>query len=241
MSETATCSVTFPKDQKKWLPCRSCDRHTWHKVLALAAVTDTSPNGKSRVWIDSMIIQCQGCRSVSFCEETRQTGIEQWNPAKRKWIKAVFTELYPPRLVGHSWLPYAGLLPRKVHSFYRETYEALCNKLFLLTSAGIRAIVEAVCQEKHMQGKDLKERIDNLALAGIVTRDGAGVLHNLRFMGNQALHETKVHTEQELCTAFDVVEYLLKGVYILPKQALHLPKPRSKPNRSTQRPYSGAL
>jgi hypothetical protein len=42
-------------------------------------------------------------------------------------------------------------------------------------------------------------------------------------LGNAAAHEMKAHNTKELNAAFDVVEYLLRGVYILPKQAENLP------------------
>jgi hypothetical protein len=43
-------------------------------------------------------------------------------------------------------------------------------------------------------------------------------------MGNDAAHEVKAHSEADLMTALDVVEYLLKGVYVLPRLAAKLPK-----------------
>ena len=58
----------------------------------------------------------------------------------------------------------------------------------------------------------------------MVTPDGAKILHSLRFMGNDAAHEVEAHPEADLMTALDVVEYLLKGVYILPRLAAKLPK-----------------
>ena len=43
-------------------------------------------------------------------------------------------------------------------------------------------------------------------------------------MGNEAAHNVKAHTQTELNLAFDVVEHLLKTVYILPQQTKRLPK-----------------
>jgi hypothetical protein len=42
-------------------------------------------------------------------------------------------------------------------------------------------------------------------------------------MGNKAVHEIKEHETEELNAAIDVIDYLLKGVYILPKIAEKLP------------------
>jgi hypothetical protein len=43
-------------------------------------------------------------------------------------------------------------------------------------------------------------------------------------MGNEAAHETKANTEEELFTALEVVEHLLKTVYIIPRKAIKLKK-----------------
>jgi hypothetical protein len=59
---------------------------------------------------------------------------------------------------------------------------------------------------------------------GVLTNDGATILHSLRNMGNDAAHEVKPHREEELKVAFDVVENLLESVYLLPLKAKKLPK-----------------
>ena len=43
-------------------------------------------------------------------------------------------------------------------------------------------------------------------------------------MGNDAAHEVKAHKIEELTIALGVVEYLLQGVYVIPKRAAQLPK-----------------
>jgi hypothetical protein len=116
------------------------------------------------------------------------------------------------------------LLPAGVHRIYNETHRALCEGLPVLTGIGIRAIVEAVCNEKGAAGKNLEQQIDSLKTMSLITPDGASILHSLRFMGNKAAHEVKPHTPEELATAFDVAEYLLKGVYVLPELGNKLPK-----------------
>ena len=105
-----------------------------------------------------------------------------------------------------------------------ETYSALCNQLRVLSGIGIRALVETVCKDKAAVGKNLKEQIDNLVVLGILTRDGADFLHSLRIMGNNAAHDVEPQTEDDLDIAFDIVEHLLQGVYLLRIKASKLPK-----------------
>jgi hypothetical protein len=85
-------------------------------------------------------------------------------------------------------------------------------------------LVEVVCKERKAPGKDLQKRIDGLVENGDLTAAGAAILHSIRTMGNEAAHEVKAHASEDLSTAFDVVEHLLMGIYILPAKASKLPR-----------------
>ncbi len=133
-------------------------------------------------------------------------------------------EVYPGRVAGRHKLRGSRYLPSQIISVYNEAHSALCNKLSVLAGVGIRALIEVVCKDKSAIGSNLEKQIDNLVTMGVLTKDGAEILHSLRIMGNQAAHEVKPHSEKDLNTAFDVVEHLLEGVYLLPLKAKKLPK-----------------
>ena len=81
---------------------------------------------------------------------------------------------------------------------------------------GIRALVETICKDKQAKGKDLFNKINDLVTIGVLTSDGATILHKIRTLGNDAAHEVKPHKFEQLSLAMDVCEHLLQGVYILP-------------------------
>ena len=116
------------------------------------------------------------------------------------------------------------LLPFPLPNIYKETHAALVNQQPVLAGIGIRALVEAVCNDQAAQGKNLEQKIDGLMNMGLLTKDQAEFLHGLRILGNEAAHEVKPHKEDTLGAAMDVVEHLLKTVYILPVQAKKLPQ-----------------
>jgi len=130
---------------------------------------------------------------------------------------------FPSRIAGRSEMNGVYHLPQGVYAIYAEAHAALCAELTIMTGFGIRAIVEAVCKEQSASGRNLQEKIDSLLALGLITESGKSILHNLRFMGNAAAHEMKAHRPEELNAAFDVIEYLLQGVYVLPKTAATLP------------------
>ena len=207
-----------------WVACPSCDKVTSHEILRRVDTRDESPDGDIRIWEDFMIIKCRGCCTVTFCIESSNTEETNWDPETNSEFLVKKHRLYPPRVAGRTEMESIYILPFGIYGVYKESHAALCSDQPILAGIGIRAIVEAICKEKGIPGRTLEKRIDGLVTKGIVTQAGADILHNLRFMGNNAAHEIKAHSIEELTTAWGVVEHLLQGVYIIPKQAAKLPK-----------------
>lgn len=215
---------SLPADSYETIPCGECDRETRHKVLARTGSHWGEANGLVDIWRFYKIVQCQGCMTTSFSEEYQCSEEMDYDPDTGEPYLPTTRKIYPSRIAGRPIMRQAHLLPHGVFKIYEEARGALCAKLNIMAGFGIRAIVEAVCKEKDMKGNNLERKIDSLAEAGHITKAGAAILHSLRFMGNAAVHEMKEHGLAELNTAFDVIEYLLHGVYVLPQQATQLRK-----------------
>ena len=222
MSRTASSKVKDPKGAELWLACAKCDGTTCHKQLALVAESDESPGGDIQVWNDYIVVQCSGCKTISFCIESRCSEDIDYDPYTDQQVLGTQHTLYPSRISGRPQFSGIHDLPTGVYRIYAETHECLCSEKPILTGVGIRAILEAVCTEKATTGK-LYKQIDQLYTRGLISKDSVDFLHNLRFLGNKAAHETKAHSPAELNAAFDIVENLLQTVYILPKVAAKIP------------------
>jgi hypothetical protein len=224
MSRYASVSLNDTQGKERWLPCSECDGKTCHKVLVSANTLEYLDPAfiDMRQWEQYEIVQCQGCKTISFRKNWQSTGELHENEIGDTELDDHET-IYPGRVAGRQRLRGSWDLPPQITSIYNETHSALCNELPVLAGAGIRALIEVVCKDKSASGSDLKERIDNLATMGVLTENGAKFLHSLRIMGNKAVHEVKPHGEEELSIAFDVVEHLLQEVYLLPKKAEKLP------------------
>lgn len=224
MDEPVSLDTHIPIDVYVVIPCGECGRETRHKVLAETKTHWQDDKALVDLWRQNQIVQCQGCLTLSFCEASQFSEDVDYDQNSGEPFLPTTRKLFPNRVAGRPMMPEAHLLPHGVFKVYEESHGALCAELRVMAGFGIRAIVEAVCNDREMRGRDLKERIDALELAGLVTPAGAIILHSLRFMGNAAAHEMRAHSHQELNAAFDVIEYLLQGVYVLPKQAEQLPR-----------------
>lgn len=206
--------------------CGQCDRPTYHTVVRSAEYKSHWQEGDFSVsgWDAYQVIECLGCATVSFRAIHQNSEDVDHDPDTGELVPNQTEELYPSRVAGRRELDNVLTLPAPIQRVYTETLGALRNALPVLAGIGIRALVETVCKDRQTRGRNLEERIDNLVTQGVLTQDGANILHSLRIMGNEAVHEVKPHSADRLNIAFDVVEYVLTGVYLLPAKAASLPQ-----------------
>lgn len=189
--------------------CADCCRSTCHKVLASVDITDSLYDLVYDHSENFQIIQCQGCKTISFQQITRSP----YDGPGADWVE--YCDRYPS-LKGSTPIKDSHFLPPSVKRIYIETVEAINSNLSVLAGIGIRALIETICVDKNAVGKNLVCKIDNLVQIGILTPEGAEILHKLRSMGNESAHKVKTHDRELLILALDVAEHLLRGVYILP-------------------------
>jgi Domain of unknown function (DUF4145) len=200
--------------------CRECRRSTKHEIVTEATLSGSSGSRDFEVcWaVEHQVIRCMGCDTFSF-RRVSSNDQDVYQTSEDEWIYNEQEDIYPNPHEGRVPLADDDLLPPKVQRIYGETLTSLNNRQNVLCGIGIRAIVETVCKDKQSKGKDLNSKINSLVSQGVLTKDGADILHKLRTLGNNAAHEAQPHTPDELRLAFDVLDHLLLGVYILPIHA----------------------
>ena len=216
------------KDKEKHLykiHCEECLNTTLHKALFSIGLTEQSEY--FLCWTDFQIIQCQGCHSISFrknYQNPEDVGhyIDSNDEYHEELIEHV--TIYPPRMLGRKQIEDTWLLPPNIANIYKETCSAISNDMAILSGIGMRALIEAICKEKNSTGKNLEKKIDYLVENGIITQDGADILHTVRDIGNESAHQIKQQDKDTINIAMDIVEHILKSVYILPKIAERIKK-----------------
>ncbi len=218
--KTTHLGISEVSEKTKWILCHECGKKTEHIVLSQVSNEDGDENVTA--WTDFYFTQCNGCKSVTLLKEFRFSEFWEPNAYTGEMELDVETTLYPNRLQGRKEMSDLFLVPHGIGIIYSETLNALINSQNILAGIGIRAIVEGVCKDKASTGRNLKDKIDDLANKGFITNDSATILHSLRFMGNSSAHEIKSHGSKELNTAFDIINNLLQNVYVMPKKAIDI-------------------
>ena len=190
--------------------CVDCNRPTSHDILHTEEAGGFDEGSDIHWGREYHTVRCRGCEAISFVKVSWDS--ENTDGDGQPILVIV---LYPNRGARKpidDWYYFPG----KVGAIYKETLAALSNKAPILGAIGIRAIVEAICEDKGCVAGSLESKIDLLVSNGYLSAPQAQFLHLQRFMGNAAAHEIKAPDRAELGAALDIAENLLRTLYILP-------------------------
>ena len=195
--------------------CRDCCKKTNHNVLSDHT---ESHRDEYQCDISYQILQCLGCDTKSFRKVFYD--IEAAYPTYNDhWEVPEDVTVYPKAVEGHKQIDDLWELPDIVRIIYSEVLMALREDSKVLAGLGLRAAVEAVCNDLDIPGKSLEVRINKLASSGYISKNDAERLHGIRFMGNDAAHDIKTPKDATLSVALQIVEHLIASVYILENKA----------------------
>lgn len=104
-----------------------------------------------------------------------------------------------------------------LYDLYEEIKEAFESGSNILAGVGLRAMVEAVCMQEKIEGRNLQEKIKNLHNKGLIASSEQPILDKLRLIGNLSTHQIKAFPLDKLNYALDIINHVLKSIYVLPK------------------------
>jgi hypothetical protein len=177
------------------------------------------------------ICRCRGCEAIRFREESWSThDIDYENN-----LPIYSVQIYPKTTASSNRRPSdTTYLPQVITRIYAETVAALNVGAPILAGGGLRAIVETICNDQRVTGKNLQSKIDGLVSKGLLAKAQADFLHEERFLGNAALHEAKPPSKQELDDGLAIIEGLLNTIYVLPVTAGRLRAKRAKRSQAIE-------
>ena len=217
--------------------CNNCRNSTKHKVLKSIKEKGSEPWDSTHDFFwetDYEIIQCLGCESISFRSNSINSEHDDHEGRSIPTIR-----IYPQRssdsLLAKNYLN----VPFNIQRIYNETIECYNYDNLTLCGAGVRALVEGICQEngitegnvqytekdgtiKIVKKSNLQGKINGLNDNGILTSKSADILHEHRFLGNSAVHELAKPTSEELKLAIEIIENVLDTLYEIPNKGLKL-------------------
>jgi hypothetical protein len=169
-------------------------------------------------WDTYQTLKCGGCETVFFrvISSNSEDVDYDWDQDGNEVGRYNTVERFYPEIENlRDEINGFDLLPSHLAAVYTEAAKALNSNQPVLAGIGIRAILETICKDKCAPGSNLYEKIDGLKSQGVLSPNGAEVLHKLRVLGNTSAHEVKPQSSDQLLLAFDVLDNLLSNVYVL--------------------------
>lgn len=176
------------------------------------------------------VAECLGCNSISFLhfkwDNDEDSKDENGDPLK---IASYFIE-DERWFEDYEFLSEEDLdeLPAMIFEMYEEFQEALQREMRLLAGVGMRMLIEAVCLNQKITGKNLQDQIKTLLNTGNISKNDYDVLDELRKIGNTSAHKIKRPSDSILKAALEAVNHLLRTIYVVPKRTRRL---KNKPKK----------
>jgi hypothetical protein len=197
--------------KKHRIYCNWCQQETNHELRGEHQFPAGVEIGEDDLWLYRFWV-CSGCEHGTLLQS-------HW-----VWLDDLddgVVQYFPKRTQGQLCAkPYAKLKP-KLSKLYEEAITCYNQEAFILCAAGLRALLEGICHDKRIKGKNLKAKIEGLKLF-LPNKNIIRNLHHFRFMGNEAVHELSAPKPTELGLAIEVIEDLLNFFYELDYKASQL-------------------
>lgn len=193
--------------ERERIYCNTCKGETWHEN-----VTIHEHDRYDYFWgypqkFESVIFKCCGCEDVSF--RITKHPFEFQN---KKDKPEVF--VYPESGFKFRERKYFWNLPKNISQLYHETVKAHDSELVVLSTVGVRALIEAVVADKipkEKYKKNLESKINSLK--SHFPESVIETLHEFRRMGNMAAHELEAPESINIHHALYVIEGILEYFY----------------------------
>ncbi|MFN0256627.1 DUF4145 domain-containing protein [Pedobacter ureilyticus] len=194
--------------------CGHCNTNTNH-IVVKSEKKGSTPDANFDWSEEYAIIKCMGCDSLQFRTTYSDETMISWNHEEQEEFYYDIVKYFPKNIVGYKALENSYNIPDKIRVVYNESVEALKNDCYLLCAVGLRAVIEAICIDQGITGRNLEIKINNLVRSKLITEKDSGRLHSIRFLGNDSVHDMEVPKESKIRIALNIIEHLINNLYLI--------------------------
>lgn len=151
MSIEVNCIENKTKDEIIDVLCIECNQPTQHRVVVSLDENRYDYDDSDRLLGDwechHQIIQCQGCKNVSFRKTIWSS--DNIDPCTGTPEEAT-EQLYPKRDMNSLKAKSFWSVPNPLRRIYMEVIDCYNGECLTLTAAGLRAVVEGICADQSI-------------------------------------------------------------------------------------------
>src|SRR5205085_2157820 len=217
------------ESETRLAPCNRCLHHTRHAVLFTRTVpweevVDAQYGATIYGSNTYSLLECAGCGDVRFVHDHWfSEDFDEAGPAKH-------ADFYPPVATRQrpTWhvlgLP-LYLSTGTVGQLLDEIYCALPIKAYRIAVMGIRSLVEHIMIDRVGDKGTFEKNIQAFFTTGHVAPIQQPIFRDaLIEAGHAAMHRDWAPTEDDVTTLLDIVEGIIKAIYVEPAKAARVEK-----------------
>ncbi|MFN5764000.1 MAG: DUF4145 domain-containing protein [Pseudanabaena sp.] len=167
------------------------------------------------------IWSCRGCDTATLQESWALKVTVKKNTNQAFWAYT----FHPKRLENHCLNKKFISLPPDLWIIYNEIIDSFNAELQLLTSIGLRALLEGICVDQGITDQDargLKGKLKELDRRQNLPSSIVSGLESFKYIGDTAAHRLERTKMEDLRLAIEVMEDLLNFLYSLDAKANYL-------------------
>lgn len=211
--------------QTETIFCNTCNTVTDHLLRVrystprIESVNEDDPDPVRRAHRYSLW-SCAGCKEATL--EKQRASLD----SESEWAEAS-GEYYPRRLEGSIQPKVFKKLNKELGQLYKEIATCFNEDCLLSCTIGLRALIEAVCNDKGFKDRKLENNIKELTNL-LPSPNMIEALHALRLFGNDAAHRLEALTRDNAREAIRVMEHLLNHFYDMDYRASQVKHPKKE-------------
>lgn len=222
------------RGEESVIDCNKCRAATSHKIIGSRnfQLKEESDDGEHYGVFHSHdeyeILQCLGCKTVSFRHRHRDS--ESGEDDGRGNLIFPYTDLiYPPRRLRPTALTSVISLPFPIRDLYVEAATALDSKFFHLVALSLSPLIEAMLKEQGATGRYIPQLVEAAVKRGLITAAEAETLQRIRAIRNAGDHEAEKPLPESVLVAFSLIERMLERFYVAATLRDQLRRPGDPP------------
>lgn len=211
---------TAPKDGREY--CAECLRDTNHTVMYRHTTRWGEELDQDGCAIDGAdlysLVQCKGCDSIRMLHEHWFS--EDWDGDG----PTLYRDYYPPNVIRQkpNWQQHGNFFPQlyELSQLLGEIYRAMGVGALRVATMGVRALVERIMIDQVQDQNSFEKNMVAFFQAGLVAGHQQDMFRStLIEAGHAAMHRGWDPTTEDVNTLLDIVEGLVKSIYVDPGRA----------------------
>jgi hypothetical protein len=206
--------------------CNICGRTSIHIVEAILKGDwgDREYSGGE----EHRLLRCGGCDTIKYsATHWDEQDIDFDEDGDAYLVKN--PKYYPAPQTKKLDSDYFMNLPMKIYDILSEVLHAQSNNDLILSTMGLRLLLESICDGSDCKSKTLNAKINELEAKGLITAEEKDLFHEVRKFGNAGAHAGEAMTSDQVASGIDICVELLNKQFIQPaKKKKMLAKAKTK-------------